>query len=127
MITPVLKPYIYRALETEFMKFKCRVGIINGMPDHIHCLFQLNPNQALSAVIKQVKGASSHFINQEHLVSGHFCWQNGYAAFSVSESGYSKVYRYIKYQKQRHAKTTFEEEYEQFMKYSLQPRVKTRG
>ncbi|MFZ1573608.1 MAG: transposase, partial [Candidatus Kapaibacterium sp.] len=40
----------------------------------------------------------------------------GYAAYSVSESVVEKVYEYIKNQKQHHAKKTFQQEYDEFIK-----------
>ncbi len=94
----------------------CPVRIINGMPDHIHCLFLLNPQKSIAEVIKQIKGSSSHFINQNNLISEKFSWQTGYASYSVSESVVDKVFQYIKNQKSHHQKKTFEQEYEGFIK-----------
>ncbi len=91
------------------------VRIINGMPDHIHCLFLLNPQKSIAEVIKQIKGSSSHFINQNNLISEKFAWQTGYAAYSVSESVVDKVFQYIKNQKHHHTKKTFQEEYNEFI------------
>ena len=84
------------------------------MPDHIHCLFMLNPKKSITEVIKQIKGSSSRYINQNNLINDNFAWQVGYAAYSVSESVVDKVFQYIQNQKQHHAKKTFQEEYEGF-------------
>lgn len=62
------------------------------MPDHIHCLFLLNPQKSISEVIKQIKGSSSHYINQNNLIADKFAWQTGYAAYSISESVVDKVF-----------------------------------
>jgi REP element-mobilizing transposase RayT len=35
---------IYRVIADEFASAKCDLRIINGMPDHVHCLFQLDGN-----------------------------------------------------------------------------------
>jgi len=67
-------------------------------------------------VIKQVKGSSSHVINQQNLIPEKFAWQTGYSAFSVSESALNKAYWYIKKQKQHHSKRTFQEEYDAFLR-----------
>ncbi len=48
----------------QLKELGCPVGIVNGMPDHIHCLFLLNPQKTISEVVKQIKGSRSHFINQ---------------------------------------------------------------
>jgi len=86
------------------------------MPDHIHCLFLLNPEKSIAEVIKQIKGSSSHFINQYNLIADKFAWQTGYAAFSVSESGVKSVSDYITHQKEHHQKKTFQQEIEEFLK-----------
>ena len=86
------------------------------MPDHIHCLFLLNSKKSIADIIKQIKGSSSHFINQENLISEKFAWQTGYAAFSVSESAVRKVHEYIKGQKLHHQKHSFQSEYEELIK-----------
>jgi REP element-mobilizing transposase RayT len=96
--------------------FGCRVRIINGTGDHVHVLFLLDPNHALKDILQNIKGESSHWINQQNLLQGKFAWQTGYGAFSVSESVVKDVERYIKNQKNHHLKMTFKEEYERLMK-----------
>ena len=118
------KPFVHQNIEQKVHHFiseqlselGCPVRVINGMPDHIHCLFLLNPQKSIAEVIKQIKGSSSHFINQNNLTGEKFSWQTGYAAYSVSESVVEKVYQYIKNQKAHHHKHTFQQEYDQFLK-----------
>ena len=100
---------------------ECIPLAINGMPDHIHLLFQVNPNKSVAEIIRQVKGNSSHTVNQSNLVENKFAWQTGYAAFSVSESSVEKVQEYILNQREHHRKKSFQEEFEVFMKaYKLE-------
>lgn len=106
---------IYQLIMEQFLELDCPLKIINGMPDHIHCLFLLNPQKSIADVIKQVKGSSSHFINQNNLIEEKFSWQTGYAAYSVSESVVNNVFQYIKTQKEHHQKKTFQQEYEEFL------------
>ncbi len=87
------------------------------MPDHIHCLFLLNPKKSIAEVIKHIKGISSNYINQKNLMADKFAWQTGYAIYSISESVVDKVFQYIKNQKQHHTKKTFRQEYDEFLKY----------
>ena len=89
---------------------------INGTIDHVHCLLSLNPKYCLSEVINKLKGESSHWINAEKLTKNHFAWQNGYSAFSVSESLVAKIRSYIRNQETHHAKLSFKEEVEKFLK-----------
>jgi putative transposase len=107
---------IYSFISDQLRDQGCPVRIINGMPDHIHCLFLLSPQKSIADVIKQIKGSSSHFINQNNLIADKFSWQTGYAAYSVSESVVDKVFKYIQNQKQHHTKTSFQLEYEEFTK-----------
>ena len=93
-----------------------RVLQVNGMPDHVHILFGMKPDQALSDLIKQVKQDSSKWINQQGYVQGRFSWQAGYGAFSYSKSQIPRVVRYIQNQKEHHKKKTFREEYLEFLK-----------
>lgn len=103
LIHVTIESTIHQFIRGQFIDLGCPVRIINGMPDHIHCLFLLNPNKTIAEVIKQVKGSSSHFINHQNIIHQKFSWQTGYSAFSVSESGKENVYVYIKNQKKRHA------------------------
>ena len=49
--------------------------------------------------MKQIKGTSSHYINENNLIFEKFAWQKGYAVFSVSHFNVESVYDYIKKQK----------------------------
>ena len=93
-------------MTTQYVESGCPVRIINGMPDHVHSLFLLNPQKAITDIFKQVKGSTSHWINEQNLIKEKFSWQTGYAAYSVSESVLEKVFQYIANQKQHHQKTT---------------------
>jgi putative transposase len=45
-----------------------------------------------------------------------FTWQEGFGAFSYSQSQISEVAKYIENQKEHHRNKTFEEEYKAFLK-----------
>lgn len=106
---------IHHYIRQQLIESGCPVRIVNGMPDHVHCLFLMNPNKTLSEIVKQVKGSTSHFINQQNIVSQKFSWQAGYGAFSVSESGKEKVFEYIKNQKKHHERRNVLQEVEAFV------------
>ncbi len=102
LIYPRVEQKIYQIVAEQLREQGCPVRIINGMPDHIHCLFLLNPKKSMIDIIKQVKGSSSHFVNQNDLIVEKFAWEKGYRAYSVSESAVEKVFTDIKNQKKRH-------------------------
>ena len=107
---------VYDFIYEELIDLGCPVRIINGMPDHVHALFLLNPNKSVADVMKQVKGSSSHSINGHDLILDKFAWQSGYAAYSVSESQVEKVFQYIKNQKAHHLKQTFQDEFDEYVR-----------
>jgi len=115
LINPSIENKVHTLLKEQLHEMGCYVKIINGMPDHVHCLFLLNRERSISEVIKQVKGSSSHYINQRNFIHEQFAWQTGYGAFSVSESAIAKVFDYIQNQKRHHQKRSFQQEYQEFL------------
>jgi putative transposase len=101
LISPEIEKKIYSCLYREFSELGCRLIIVNGLQDHIHCLFTLNTQKSVSEIIKHVKGSSSHYINQNNICPDKFSWQKGYATFSVGEKEIDRVYRYIRQQKMK--------------------------
>jgi REP element-mobilizing transposase RayT len=59
---------------------------INSEPDHVHALFVLPRTQSVSDVTAQVKRGSSVWLKTRGPRYSDFHWQNGYGAFSVSQS-----------------------------------------
>src|ERR1039457_1008711 len=63
-----------------------------GTANHIHLLIALPPTVALSKVMQDFKGNSSHWQNQR---GKKFAWQEGFGAFGVSQSNKQVVAHYI--------------------------------
>ena len=90
-----------------------RINFVNS--DHVHTLIDLPTNRTIEDVIQLLKGSSSHWVNEQDLVSGKFGWQRGYGAFSVSHSGVEEVGAYIANQEAHHQKKSFAEELKQLI------------
>lgn len=88
---------------------------INSMPDHLHLFFGFRPTQALSDLMRIVKGESSEWINKRGLTNSKFLWQGGFGAFSYARSQVSIVCNYIENQEMHHQKKTFLEEYKELL------------
>lgn len=88
--------------------------IINGVVDHVHSLFTLPPNIALSDLLRFVKANSSRWFKRRFNVP--FAWQTGFGAFSVSRSGVDSVANYIRYQEKHHARRDFRAEFVEFLR-----------
>ncbi|MDZ7269870.1 MAG: IS200/IS605 family transposase [candidate division KSB1 bacterium] len=89
---------------------------INSMPDHVHLLIGLKPSIALSDLVRDIKAASSGFINEKKWVRGRFNWQEGFGAFSYSHSQVDRVVKYINTQEQHHTRKSFKAEYLELLK-----------
>lgn len=103
----LLYAYMVGVLE----KMGHRSLIINGVPDHVHILLEFNPNRSLSDTVRELKKASTGWLNERKLAPGHFQWQTGYSAFSVSKRHVKRVIAYINNQKQHHIDLPFMAEY----------------
>ena len=116
LIQPEWKERLHQYITGIVQKNDHKLITINSMPDHVHLFLGLRPHQALSDLMRQIKGDSSEFINQHKLNSQMFRWQQGYGAFSYSRSQFKDVARYIENQEERHRKQSFLEEYTSLLK-----------
>ena len=80
-----------------------RINFVNA--DHVHALVDLPTNRTIEETVQLLKGSSSHWVNEQDLVSGKFGWQ-----FSVSHSGVEEVGAYIAKQEEHHRRRSFAEE-----------------
>jgi REP-associated tyrosine transposase len=83
---------------------------IGGVPDHVHLLAKFRTDIAVSVMVQKIKGKSSKWVNDTSARRGRFEWQEGYGAFSVSESLVPKVRKYIRTQEEHHKKVSFKDE-----------------
>jgi len=89
---------------------------INGTADHIHIFIGYKPTVPIPDLVKDIKIASSLWINERKLTPGKFNWQEGYGAFSYRLRDIDDICRYIANQEEHHRKKTFKEEYIRLLK-----------
>ena len=89
---------------------------IGGVTDHVHVLISIPASVAAADAVKLIKGSSSRWIKESFPNMAAFAWQDGYGAFSVSESQLDGVRDYIRNQEEHHRTKTFAEEYRTFLK-----------
>jgi REP element-mobilizing transposase RayT len=94
---------------------RAAVMAINGMPDHVHLLIKSSKTVSDADFMKELKGGSSTWINEQRIVPGRFKWQAGYGWFSVSPKDIGQVKAYIEKQAEHHKKRSFQEEYRKFL------------
>lgn len=103
-------------LATMLRSFDCDTLIVDGTADHVHALFALSRKYSIAAVVKEIKRTSSSWVKEVSPALRKFHWQNGYGAFSVSQSHVGRVCQYIQNQERHHRRRTFQDEYREFLK-----------
>ena len=95
---------------------KQKLYAIYCMPDHTHILVSMKPDIAVSDLVRDIKSNSSSFVKEKNWINSPFSWQEGFGAFSYSKSQSKDVVNYILNQPVHHRKTTFREEYLDFLR-----------
>jgi len=116
LISPEWKDELYKYMTGIVRNNKHKLIAINGVPNHVHLFIGYNPHQLVPSLLQDIKGFSSKWINKKGFVRGNFSWQEGYGAFSYSNSQINRVVNYITNQEQHHKKRSFGEEYIKFLK-----------
>jgi len=89
---------------------------VGGMPDHVHILTSIPKTLSVSKALQLLKGGSSIWVHETFPEFHRFGWQDGYGAFTVSQSQIDAVAAYIVNQREHHRKKTFQEEYRDFLR-----------
>ncbi|MGD0337978.1 MAG: IS200/IS605 family transposase [Bacteroidota bacterium] len=76
---------LYKYITGIVRKRNQKLLAINVMPDHIHVFVGMNPDVAISDLVRDIKAGSSGFINEKKWFKGKFSWQEGFWAFSYSQ------------------------------------------
>jgi putative transposase len=82
---------------------------VGGVADHVHILCALSRKISLSELVKNLKTSSTKILKGK--VNDGFSWQNGYGAFSVSQSARDSVFSYIADQEIHNRRISFQDEY----------------
>ena len=74
---------------------------LNIRPDHVHLLIQLHPDETVSGVVKQIKGATSRVLRKKYenikeFVWGEHFWARGYFAETIGTKTENAVRKYIR-------------------------------
>ena len=117
--TPCLGPDIRAELNAYLAgihrEWESPVILVGSVEDHVHILFSLSKNHPLRKLVEEVKKGSSKWLKTKSDSFTGFHWQNGYGAFSVSQSNVESVRTYIANQEQHHRKMSFQDEFREFL------------
>lgn len=109
-------PSIFSYISGILDHIDCQPLIVGGISNHIHLLCVLNKNVALAKMVEEVKRSTSKWIKSKGRFYDTFSWQEGYGAFSVSQSKIDIVTNYIKNQEEHHKRMSFEDELKSFLR-----------
>ena len=100
ILSPDLITIVDRAVRHECVGLGVEVIAFGAVLDHAHLLARIPAKLSVTDLVKQVKGATSHLVNQRLGVP--FKWQGGYGAFTVSASMVPRVREYVLNQEKHH-------------------------
>ncbi|MEN8815817.1 MAG: IS200/IS605 family transposase [Nonlabens sp.] len=112
MITTQMQSSLYKMLWNKCIEIGCDPIMINGMEDHVHILMHANPLVSISKTLKDIKGSSSRWMNDNYEFLESFTWQRGYGLFTVSPEEVPKIASYIQNQKSHHANKSVIDDFE---------------
>jgi putative transposase len=106
LIKPEIEAHLYAYIVHKASEIGVYVYAIDGWYDHSHVVASLPPKLAVADVVKQLKGASSHHMNQVLNLDEKFGWQRGYGALSLGERQRAQAEAYVRDQKAHHTQQT---------------------
>ncbi|TAJ13196.1 IS200/IS605 family transposase [Marinilabiliaceae bacterium JC017] len=107
---------LYKYVTGIIQKRGQKMLAINGTDNHIHIFMNVKPTCCLSDLVREIKKASTNYINEKDFCRFKFQWQDGFGAFSYGQSQIDSVIKYISNQKNHHTKQSFRDEYLAFLK-----------
>ena len=113
-IDKAIQPRLFAFMSGIARNHDLPVHALNGVEDHVHVLISVPGTINISKAVQIIKANSSKWMRQNGVPK--FAWQEGFGAFSVSESNRPAVIRYIETQEQHHKKQSFEEEFVALLK-----------
>ncbi|MBE7462124.1 MAG: IS200/IS605 family transposase [Planctomycetes bacterium] len=105
-----IEPELHAYMATVLRRLESLALEIGGSDDHVHVLCSLGRKVSVADLIKELKHSSSGWIKSKGGEYRSFYWQGGYAAFSIGESGVAACRTYIRNQRVRHRKVSFQDE-----------------
>jgi REP element-mobilizing transposase RayT len=102
---------VHGVLRAKANELGCSEVVVGGMENHVHVFCRFPPVLSLSELVRQLKGASSHFASHQTSVK-EFQWQGGYGAFTVDRTSVNRIRNYVLNQKQHHSEKRTDEDWE---------------
>ncbi|MEX0613355.1 MAG: IS200/IS605 family transposase [Pirellulales bacterium] len=105
LLSPQIEQLAYRALRHKIVEWPgAFVHELGGTETHVHLAVTIAPTVPISEFVGQLKGASSHEVNQQAGRGAKVLeWQTGYGVVSFGTKDLAWVNEYVHNQKEHHA------------------------
>jgi REP element-mobilizing transposase RayT len=107
LLTPQVEPLAHRFIRKRIIETPgAFVHEIGGIETHMHIAVTIPPTLLISEFIGQLKGGTSHDVNQQFGREKVLEWQTGYGVVSFGTRRLDWVLDYIRNQRNHHANGT---------------------
>jgi putative transposase len=106
-----LRDEMFRMLGYHANEAKCPTARVGGWHDHVHILCGLARTITVADLVEVLKTETSKWIKTREPRLSVFHWQNGYGAFSVSQSLVESVIEYLDLQADHHGRMSYQDEF----------------
>jgi len=89
----------------------CPAHEVGGVDDHVHLALSFSRTITVAKLVEEVKKSSSKWIKTKGRDYHDFSWQGGYGIFSIGQSGFEALRRYIRGQHAHHKNVSFQDEF----------------
>ena len=93
---------VYGVILNKSKELGIIIHAIGGVEDHVHLVATIPPRLVVAEGVRQLKGASSHYVNLQGDGEQKFSWQDGYGVLTLGERSMPDVVKYVKEQRQHH-------------------------
>ena len=102
LILPRFSDSLQNSIAAKAAALGAYVYAVGGVEDHVHLVASVPPRIALTEFIRQVKGNSSHFANNDLNLPRPFRWQSEYGILSFDGKLLDRVVEYVRNQQRHH-------------------------
>ena len=114
LLTPTVEPLLHRYIQQRLINTDgVYVHEIGGTETHVHVVVTVPPTITISEFVGQLKGASSHEVNQQVGLSDKTLqWQTGYGVVSFGTGNLEWIKAYVRNQRKHHGEGTIQDRLE---------------
>ena len=102
MLDERVEAMVYGVILNKAKELGILIHAIGGVEDHVHLATTIPPKLAVAEGVRQLKGASSYYVNHQGSGGQKLTWQDGYGVLTLGERSIPDVVKYVKDQRQHH-------------------------